>query len=85
MYRSTRADAPVPGGDPPFDRLSAAPPAGGIHFCPHCYSPALRRSRARSVKERVLLAVGVAPYRCHRCFRRFHLPIPAMRLLGLEA
>ena len=65
-------------------RSAADPPTEETHYCPHCYSPALRRSRARSLREKVLLAAGVAPYRCHRCFRRFHLPIPAMRLLGLE-
>lgn len=40
--------------------------------CPHCGSKHLHRSRRRGLRERLVLPlVGVLPYRCEDCDRRF--------------
>ncbi len=66
-----------------LDQEGGAGQSAGNLLCPHCFAPTLRRSRVKSLREGLLRLAGVAPYRCRRCFRRFHFSIPAMRLLGL--
>jgi hypothetical protein len=50
--------------------------------CPRCSSFAVRRSKLDSVTDGFLRLLLIAPYRCHRCYRRFRRLSPAMRLMG---
>jgi len=45
--------------------------------CPVCSSTACRRSRKKSIGERVISLVGLVPWRCTKCDARFHArPLP---------
>ena len=46
--------------------------------CPSCHSPACRRSRRRNVGDYFYSLIGLVPWRCNQCERRFrasHLPL----------
>jgi hypothetical protein len=43
-----------------------------LYSCPHCQSPAIRRSTRRGFVERVFLRFALVwPYRCDDCDSRF--------------
>ncbi len=51
------------------------------YLCPRCSSLALRKSHASSLLEVILELGRVEPYRCRRCYHRFHLFSPALRYI----
>jgi transposase-like protein len=42
-------------------------------MCPRCKSPEVMRSRSR-FRDTLMLWLGMKPYRCRECNKRFHLP-----------
>jgi DNA-directed RNA polymerase subunit RPC12/RpoP len=52
---------------------SASPAALRAHRCPRCGHRGIERaSRRGAVEELLLPLVGLRPYRCLRCLRRFY-------------
>jgi DNA-directed RNA polymerase subunit RPC12/RpoP len=47
--------------------------------CPACHAGGSRRSRRRSVIDYVFAAVGMVPWRCVQCEKRFHARSVALR------
>jgi phage FluMu protein Com len=52
-------------------------------MCPRCKSLEVTRSRTR-VRDTVMMWLGMKPYRCRECNKRFHLPAKQDRSLRLE-
>jgi phage FluMu protein Com len=52
-------------------------------MCPRCKSLEVTRSRTR-VRDTVMMWLGMKPYRCRECNKRFHLPAKQDRNLRLE-
>ena len=52
-------------------------------MCPRCKSPEVTRSRSR-FRDTVMLWLGMRPYRCRECNKRFHLPAKVGRKLSRE-
>jgi len=52
-------------------------------MCPRCKSPEVTRSRSR-FRDTVMLWLGMRPYRCRECNKRFHLPAKVARKLSRE-
>ncbi len=48
-------------------------------ICPACNSDGGRRSRRRSVLDHVLSSVGLFPFRCQKCEKRFRSRSVALR------
>ena len=63
-----------------------------IRKCPYCHSCAVRRSHRKNLGEVALSFVGIYPFRCEACYRRFRKPDGrllavislVMKLIGLE-
>jgi transposase-like protein len=49
-------------------------------MCPRCKSFEVTRSRSR-FRDVVMLWLGMKPYRCRECNKRFHLPAKVDRSL----
>jgi transposase-like protein len=52
-------------------------------MCPRCKSPEVTRSRSR-LRDTLMLWLGMKPYRCRECNKRFHLPAKVGRKLSRE-
>jgi transposase-like protein len=52
-------------------------------MCPRCQSPEVTRSRSR-FRDTIMLWLGMRPYRCRECNKRFHLPAKVGRKLSRE-
>jgi transposase-like protein len=52
-------------------------------MCPRCKSPEVIRSRSR-FRDTLMLWLGMRPYRCRECNKRFHLPAKEGRKLSRE-
>ena len=52
-------------------------------MCPRCKSPEVTRSRSR-FRDTLMLWLGMKPYRCRECNKRFHLPAKVGRKLSRE-
>ncbi len=48
-------------------------------FCPGCKSEDHRRSRRRSPLDYILFLMGLAPFRCKKCAKRFHARTVTLR------
>ncbi len=49
--------------------------------CPFCNSANIRRSKRRSVRDRLLSVAGILPWRCESCSARFHARLLPFRTL----
>lgn len=52
-------------------------------MCPRCKSLEVTRSRSR-LRDTIMLWLGMKPYRCRECNKRFHLPAKVDRVLRRE-
>ena len=52
-------------------------------MCPRCKSLEVTRSRSR-FRDMLMLWLGMKPYRCRECNKRFHLPAKVDRGLRRE-
>ncbi len=42
-------------------------------MCPTCQSTRVRRSKRRSLRDRIMKLAGMSPYRCRDCQKRFYV------------
>ncbi|MGD0515734.1 MAG: hypothetical protein ABSA29_20710 [Terriglobales bacterium] len=55
----------------PFDSHSGEAQVD-VPLCPRCASSTIRRSRRRSLRDRVMSLLSYLPYRCDECDLRFY-------------
>src|SRR5260370_36541119 len=49
--------------------------------CPACHASSIRRSKRRSVRDYLLSAAGILPWRCANCHTRFRARLLPLRIL----